>query len=84
VSGVARAQAFVEMRDGVRLNTLAFLPAEEGPWPVILARTPYGITRPPVGCQTRHAVLDRGDKAGPMTATRCRFGAVGLVFPRRL
>lgn len=40
-------QAFVEMRDGVRLNTLVFLPAVAGAnFPVILARTPYGITTP--------------------------------------
>src|SRR6266853_283421 len=34
----------VPMRDGTRLNTFAFLPAEGGPrYPVILHRTPYGI-----------------------------------------
>ncbi len=37
-------QTMVPMRDGVRLNTFVFLPAEGGPrWPVILHRTPYGI-----------------------------------------
>jgi putative CocE/NonD family hydrolase len=35
----------VAMRDGVRLNTFVFLPESGGPrWPVILHRTPYGIT----------------------------------------
>lgn len=35
------------MRDGVRLNTFVFLPAGGGPrYPVILQRTPYGITSP--------------------------------------
>ncbi len=38
-------QAMVAMRDGVRLNTFVFLPAGGGPrFPVILHRTPYGIT----------------------------------------
>ena len=38
-------QAMVAMRDGTRLNTFVFLPGSEGPrWPVILHRTPYGIT----------------------------------------
>jgi uncharacterized protein len=38
-------QAMVEMRDGTRLNTFVFLPGSGGPrWPVILHRTPYGIT----------------------------------------
>jgi len=40
-------QAMVPMRDGVRLNTFVFLPEHGGPrFPVILQRTPYGITLP--------------------------------------
>jgi hypothetical protein len=31
----------VEMRDGVRLATSVYLPSGDGPWPVILTRTPY-------------------------------------------
>lgn len=43
-SGARCFQTMVAMRDGVRLNTFAFLPAEGGTrWPVILHRTPYGI-----------------------------------------
>ncbi len=30
------------MRDGVRLATNVHLPAGDGPWPVVLERTPYG------------------------------------------
>ena len=38
-------QEMVPMRDGIRLNTFVFLPESGGPqWPVILHRTPYGIT----------------------------------------
>jgi putative CocE/NonD family hydrolase len=38
-------QLMVAMRDGTRLNTFVFLPGSGGPrWPVILHRTPYGIT----------------------------------------
>lgn len=41
----------VPMRDGVRLATAVYHPARdgariEGPWPVILERTPYGRNRP--------------------------------------
>jgi uncharacterized protein len=37
-------QTMVPMRDGTRLNTFAFLPADGAArWPVILHRTPYGI-----------------------------------------
>jgi putative CocE/NonD family hydrolase len=35
----------VPMRDGVKLNTFVYLPGGDGPpYPVILQRTPYGIT----------------------------------------
>jgi putative CocE/NonD family hydrolase len=45
LDGARAFQAMVTMRDGVRLNTFVFLPREGGPrWPVILQRTPYGIT----------------------------------------
>jgi putative CocE/NonD family hydrolase len=42
-SGARRAQRMVSMRDGIRLNTFIFLPAEGARFPVILQRTPYGI-----------------------------------------
>jgi hypothetical protein len=32
----------VPMRDGVRLATTIYLPPGNGPWPVVLSRTPYG------------------------------------------
>ena len=31
----------IPMRDGVRLATAVYLPEGEGPWPVVLTRTPY-------------------------------------------
>ena len=38
-------QAMVSMRDGVKLNTFVYLPrTDQRSWPVILQRTPYGIT----------------------------------------
>jgi len=44
VTGARCFQTMVPMRDGTRLNTFVFLPAEGGPrYPVILHRTPYGI-----------------------------------------
>jgi putative CocE/NonD family hydrolase len=47
IDGVRCFQAMVPMRDGVRLNTFVFLPAEGGVrYPAILQRTPYGITSP--------------------------------------
>ena len=32
----------ITMRDGIRLSANVFLPTEEGRWPVILERSPYG------------------------------------------
>src|SRR5712691_4635594 len=46
-SGVRCFQTMVAMRDGTRLNTFVYLPGSGGPrYPVILHRTPYGITAP--------------------------------------
>jgi predicted acyl esterase len=44
-ANVLHAQArheMVPMRDGVRLATSVYLPPGDGPWPVVLSRTPYG------------------------------------------
>jgi putative CocE/NonD family hydrolase len=41
-----QSDIMVPMRDGVRLATDAYLPEGNGPWPVILERTPYGKTTP--------------------------------------
>jgi putative CocE/NonD family hydrolase len=47
ISGGRCFQTMVPMRDGTRLNTFVFLPESGGPrYPVILQRTPYGITAP--------------------------------------
>ncbi|MCP5150743.1 MAG: CocE/NonD family hydrolase [Ectothiorhodospiraceae bacterium] len=49
VDGARAGRAMVTMRDGTRLNTFVYLPIEGGPgFPVILQRTPYGITA--AGC----------------------------------
>ena len=43
-TGARCFRTMVPMRDGTRLNTFVFLPAEGGPrYPVMLHRTPYGI-----------------------------------------
>jgi putative CocE/NonD family hydrolase len=47
IDGARCIQTMVAMRDGVRLNTFVFLPQGGGArFPVILHRTPYGITLP--------------------------------------
>lgn len=47
IDGTRCFQTMVPMRDGARLNTFVFLPDNGGPqYPVIVHRTPYGITGP--------------------------------------
>ncbi len=41
-SSVRRVDEMVPMRDGIKLATTIYLPEGEGPWPVVLTRTPYG------------------------------------------
>ncbi len=36
-----KQEVMMPMRDGVKLATNIYLPAGEGPWPVVLTRTPY-------------------------------------------
>jgi len=35
-------EEMVPMRDGIRLATSIYLPEGQGPWPIVLTRTPYG------------------------------------------
>ena len=47
-NGVQALQAFAPMRDGVELDTFVYLQSNGGPaFPVIVQRTPNGITEPP-------------------------------------
>jgi len=53
----------LHMHDGVRLSANVFLPEQtEGPWPVVLALTPYGKDADPA--QTREATLKRRTEIG--------------------
>ena len=63
VEGARCFQAMVPMRDGARMNTFVYLPESGGPtFPVILHRTPYGITSPEGEDDHRP---DQGLVAGP-------------------
>jgi len=44
--GEVISDVMVPMRDGVRLATDVYLPAGDGPFPVVLTRMPYGKTEP--------------------------------------
>ncbi|MDO5392222.1 MAG: CocE/NonD family hydrolase [Eubacteriales bacterium] len=39
---IVRREISITLSDGVRLANVAYFPAEEGKWPVVIHRTPYG------------------------------------------
>jgi predicted acyl esterase len=49
VQSVRHTEQMVEMRDGVKLATSVYLPEGNGPWPVVLIRTPYGKDTQAIG-----------------------------------
>ena len=65
----------VPMRDGVKLATDVYLPDGEGPWPVILLRTPYGKgkSRGETATQRGYAYVSQD--------IRGRFDSEGLDYP---
>jgi len=39
----SKGEYMIPMRDGVKLFTAVFVPKREGPWPILMNRTPYGV-----------------------------------------
>ncbi|MBD3235346.1 MAG: CocE/NonD family hydrolase [Candidatus Eisenbacteria bacterium] len=62
----------IPMSDGVHLHTYVHYPPGSGPWPVILYRTPYGISSDHIGYVTEHGYV------GVSQDTRGRFGSEGI------
>lgn len=65
------------MRDGVKLATDVYLPEGEGPFPVILSRTPYGRR---LGVGTSVEMFLKADYAVVLQDMRGRFGSEGKAF----
>lgn len=57
--GVRLAKVMMPMRDGIRLATHIYFPDGNGPWPVVLIRTPYGKGGEAINWEGRQ-LLDRG------------------------
>ncbi|MEX2583283.1 MAG: CocE/NonD family hydrolase [Gemmatimonadota bacterium] len=64
----------VEMRDGVKLATSVYLPPGDGPWPVVLQRTPYNKAG---GAQMQKRYTDSG-YAFAIQDQRGRFRSDGV------
>lgn len=73
--GPAIADAMIAMRDGVHLATDVYLPEGEGPFPVLLERTPYGKRR--INRSDRTAA-DETVRSKPEIAAQ--FAAAGYAY----
>lgn len=76
-----RREVLVPMRDGVALRTILRAPAGEGPWPALLTRHPYDVTRDEQGGTVD---VDRLVAAGYLVAlqdVRGRYGSEGVFDP---
>ncbi|MGV9921555.1 CocE/NonD family hydrolase [Streptomyces cellulosae] len=76
-----RREVACPLRDGTRLRTLLLLPHGTGPWPALLVRHPYDVTR-----EEDDGYLDvrRLVAAGHLVAlqdVRGRFGSEGVFAP---
>lgn len=76
-----RREVACAMRDGTRLRTVLLLPHGAGPWPALLTRHPYDVTR-----DEQEGMLDVGRlvAAGYLVAlqdVRGRYGSEGVFQP---
>jgi uncharacterized protein len=69
------------MRDGVTLRADVYRPAGEGPWPVLLARTPYGKQLPPATTWLDPLRAARNGFMVVIQDTRGRFASDGEWKP---
>jgi uncharacterized protein len=68
--GYAARMAMIPMRDGARLHTTVYVPdSAGGPLPIILTRTPYGISG-----------TDFMGRGGPYRAAYAELAADGYIF----
>jgi uncharacterized protein len=73
----ARKVVMVTMRDGIKLATNVYLPEGDGPWPVLLTRTPYNKN----GADRMAARITRAGYALVSQDVRGRFASEGVDVP---
>jgi predicted acyl esterase len=73
----AKQIVMVPMRDGVKLATNIYLPKGDGPWPVLLTRTPYNKN----GADRVAAQITKAGYALVAQDVRGRFGSEGAYVP---
>jgi predicted acyl esterase len=72
-----KQEVMVPMRDGVKLATNLYLPEGEGPWPVVLTRTPYNKN----GADRSAAVYNDNGYALVSQDVRGRYESEGMDQP---
>jgi uncharacterized protein len=73
-----RTEAMIPMRDGVRLHTLVFMPSDgSDSLPMLLTRTPYGISGSAQRLETSYAELARDGYIFVFQDIRGRYGSEG-------
>lgn len=69
----------VAMRDGVRLRTDVYIPVGQGPFPVLVSRTPYDIADGQMAARGDN--LARQGYAAVIQHCRGRHGSEGVFYP---
>ncbi len=72
-----RQEVMVPMRDGIQLATNLYLPDGDGPWPVVLTRTPYNKN----GADRSAATYNSRGYALVSQDTRGRYASQGVDQP---
>ncbi len=68
---------YAPMRDGVRLATEVYRPAEPGRYPVVMTRTPYNRTSAPTGSNCDNASMDFFAEHGYVALNQDVRGCIG-------
>lgn len=69
------------LRDGTRLHTVLLVPAGEGPWPALLTRHPYDVTREETGARVDVHRLVAAGYLVALQDVRGRYASEGEFDP---
>lgn len=72
-----KQEVMMPMRDGVKLATNVYLPAGDGPWPVVLTRTPYNKD----GADLSAKIYNERGYALVSQDVRGRYASEGIDLP---
>ncbi|MGN6408829.1 MAG: CocE/NonD family hydrolase [Curtobacterium sp.] len=82
VSAIAeRREVLCRMRDGIRLRTVLLIPSGDGPWPALLTRHPYDVSRDELGGRIDVERLVASGYLVALQDVRGRYGSEGRFDP---